>query len=641
MLRALAPVRPSQVVAVWLLSGLAVITVAIVGNRRNLRPSHRPLTTFLILAETCLYLSFQLHKPLICMFTLTAVSLYLCSLWGWFNVRHLNEANPTPPPHVTASAWGLVALWVLCLVEDASGWPARYALTGAALSVAWSLWRQDIKRHLFLKAMLWLLCLLPLISRAQPTLLIVPAMLVILWWSRHIRYGLPVHEQMEDDNWMLVIFEDPAKALVVTFLLGGVVGGVVLSLPIASDTGSAHHLLDGLFTSISAICVTGLAVLDTPVAFTSFGEAVILLLIQLGGLGIMTFSTAALLILGRRLSMRYELTAASLLNTSSHSAIRSIIRNVFTVTIVCESSGALLLTFLFRAHGDAWGQAIWRATFTSISAFCNAGFALQSDSLVPYNGDPVLLSTVACLIILGGLGPLVILNLIRLPLGERLAAQSKLILVTAGILLAIGFVGFSVFETRNSLAGMGFGDRVANAFFQSATLRTAGFNSVDLTTVAPATYVLMLPLMFIGGSPASTAGGIKTTTIAVLILLIRAAFQGRDHISFYGYQIRSATVFRAATVTVLGLVAVAFFFVGILLTQDMSMEVGFFETVSALGTVGLSLGGTARLDEIGKIIIMTAMFAGRVGPLTLLLVLPSKSRGHAPMVLPETDLDVG
>lgn len=448
----------------------------------------------------------------------------------------------------------------------------------------------------------------------------------------------------------------PARSMVATFavLIGG--GTLLLSLPVSAAGDTPVSLVDALFTAVSASCVTGLAVLDTPTAWSLFGQIVIFVLFQVGGLGIMAFSAGGLLLLGRRIGIRQELAMGDLLG--SVDGVGPALRRLFLYTFGVEAFGAVVLTLLFWAEGDSMGYAAWRGLFTSVSAFCNAGFALQSDSMVSYNERPALLHAVALLVIFGSFGPVPSRDLLRMlarksplpshrwPLLRRfreagvISLQSRLAIYTSALLLVIPAALFLAMEWSTTLAGLSIADKVHNAWFQSVILRTAGFNSVDLARCLPPTVLLMMVLMFIGGSPGSTAGGVKTTTAALLALALSAAVRGDQRVAAFGREVPSVVIFRAiATMTAAtGTVAVAL--IVLLLVQDLDPLVALYEVVSAVGTVGTTIGASAQLDEIGKIIVSGCMFAGRVGPLTLFLLLPGRS-GQKPIGLPEEEVAVG
>lgn len=440
-------------------------------------------------------------------------------------------------------------------------------------------------------------------------------------------------------GWLAGVVEQPARLLVVTFLLLSLAGTVLLALPEAAAEDTSIGALDAAFTAVSAVCVTGLVVVDTPTAFSRFGEATILLLIQVGGLGIMTFYTAALAALGRRLSIRHESAIAGALSIEDRGRLFAAVGRVLRVTFATEGIGALVLFAAFLAHHDA-GDAAWRAVFTSVSAFCNAGFALQSDSLIPYASDPVVIHTVAVLIIVGGLSPAVVAAIPAMVRRRRVSLQAKLILTTTAVLLVLGFVAFAAFEWTNTLGGMPTVDRLGNAWFQSVTLRTAGFNSVDVAATRPATQTMMIAMMFIGGSPGGTAGGAKTTTVAVLVLAVVSALRRHPSATAFHRRLRPEAVYQAAAVVTLGLLSAVVALISLQLTQRLPLDSAVFEVVSALGTVGLSLGATAELDAVGKVLIMACMFAGRVGPLTLFLFLTEHGTRPTPRY-PAEDVDVG
>ncbi|MCB9542112.1 MAG: hypothetical protein H6703_06675 [Myxococcales bacterium] len=566
----------------------------------------------------------------------------LAAVLGWFRVPpELADLHRRPAADATLGAvcgagltWGLVL--AAGMTAELGG---RVAVAGAAGSAAgWLLLRAPPAAR----------CASapsppppsppprsPLVPALDATLLALPALALLCVAALAARRLVPRRGRPERG-----LPAPPAAALVAgTFLLGAFIGAAFLALPAASHTGIPLRFIDALFTSFSAICVTGLVVVDTATALSGFGQAVVLVLIQLGGLGIMTFSTAAILLLGRRMSLSHEITVASLVEAGDRARLADQVRLIIGVTLLCEAIGALLLTALFAHGGDSFGAALWRGVFTAISAFCNAGFALQTDSLVPYAQAPAVLLVTALLIVLGGLGPLLIAAVATrrrpFPISARLA------LVATAALIAIGFLAFTAFEWDRTLGPLSTVDKLVNALFQSITLRTAGFNSIDLAATHPATYTVMIPLMYIGGCPGSTAGGVKTTTIAILVLLVRAAFRDAAHIEVYGHQIAPGAIRKATAVTFVGAGSAVLLLLALLATQPMTLEIALFEAVSALGTVGLSIGGTALLDEVGKIMIALAMFAGRVGPLTLLLVLAGRIDPRPPVKRPLTDVAVG
>lgn len=434
----------------------------------------------------------------------------------------------------------------------------------------------------------------------------------------------------------------PQRLFVGTFAALSFLGSILLALPQSSASGLGIGFVDALFMATSSVCVTGLAVRDVSVEFSRFGQVVVLLLVQVGGLGIMTFSTAAVWAMGRRMSLRHEGAVASLISTQDRGRLFATAKQILKVTMCLEAVGAVVLTGAFIAHGDSVGMGVWRGVFTAISAFCNAGITLQSDSLVAYQGSPVVLHTVAMLGNLGALSPFTVLVL---PVIVRrspapVTAQARLGLTTSLILLAGSFLFFLTFEWSTSLGDLEFGDRFHNAWLQSSVLRSSGFNSVDISGVRPATVTLMLVWMFIGGSPGSTGGGIKTTTMAILFLSVLKAIRGQWTIEVFGKRIPERTVSKAAVITVVAMLVATGAVVALQLTQELPTRLAVFEVISALGTTGLSLGGTAMLDGVGKLVILVCMFTGRVGGLTLLMFL--SSRQPQPLLgRPEEAIDVG
>jgi trk system potassium uptake protein TrkH len=436
------------------------------------------------------------------------------------------------------------------------------------------------------------------------------------------------------------LFSDPARLPATTFLLLILVGSVLLALPFAGAGGQGVNAIDAMFTAVSAVCVTGLTSVDTATAWSPLGQALILLLIQVGGLGIMSLSTLAFGALGRRMSMRQESAMAGLLSADS-SHLYSTARHLIAYTFVVEALGTGALTLAGLSRGDPTGHALWEALFTSISAFCNAGFGLRSDSLVGFVHEPWTLHVVGTLIILGGISPAVALGLPRLFHRTRpLPVQHRLVVRTTLVLLVLGTVLYLGLEWNHSLAQLGLWDRIHNAWFQSVTLRTAGFNSVDPTRTHSATFFIMLFWMFIGGSPGGTAGGIKTTTLCVLALAVGAAIRGHPTARVFGRSISHRIVYRATAVATIGASFGLLALLALLATQHMPRDLALFEVVSAMGTVGLTMGGTAMLDEIGKVIIMMCMFAGRIGPLTLFMLLTARDQVSA-WNYPEAEIDLG
>lgn len=436
------------------------------------------------------------------------------------------------------------------------------------------------------------------------------------------------------------IIGHPERLFVATFAGLCSLGTVLLAMPASSTSGAPLPLIDAAFMSVSSVCVTGLATVDAGSGLSSLGQTILLLLIQAGGLGIMTFSTAAMRLLGRRMSLRHEGVVARIVSPQDRSQVFGSTLRLVRFTLTAELIGALALWPIFASEVGL-GPGLWKAVFTAISAFCNAGFALDSTSVVGYQSEPLVLHVVALLIIAGGLAPAVVLALPRWARSHRsVAPQARLVILVSLILLAAGFVLYLALEWRHTLGHLDLGDKLHNAWFQSVTLRTAGFNSVDYGSLQSATILMMMFQMFIGGSPGGTAGGIKTTTAGLLILAVIAAIRGREHAQFAGRAIAMKSFYKAVAVLVAAFTTVTLGLVVLLLTQDMSMRTAAFEVVSAVGTVGLTIGGTAELDGIGKGVVMACMFLGRVGSLTLLMFLSQSGGERSEWKRPETEVEV-
>lgn len=424
------------------------------------------------------------------------------------------------------------------------------------------------------------------------------------------------------ENWWEMFINHPGRILFTTFFSLCLVGSFLLIIPASTERG-AIAVIDSVFTSVSAVCVTGLIVLDTPNDFTFLGQLFLLVLIQLGGLGIMSIATIALHVMGRRLSLRHEKLMVSMTDTNHQEVVRSL-GTIIKFTFAVEAVGALLLTFSFYLAGDPAFNALWRGVFTAVSAFCNAGFALQSDSLIPYQANPLVLYTVSLLIVFGGIAPATSLAIPRWIQGKPIPIPARIALIASIVLLAVGMIAILIFEWNGVLAGMPFIDKLQNAWFQSVTLRTAGFNSVDIAGISNSTFLVMISLMFIGGSPGGAAGGIKTTTIAILAMTFLANIANQEQITTQHRRLHPVTVYRAITVVFAG--GATWFLIVMMLemTQAIAFRDIIFEATSAIGTVGLSTGATSMLDEIGKVIVIIAMFVGRIGPISLFMILSSE-----------------
>ena len=418
----------------------------------------------------------------------------------------------------------------------------------------------------------------------------------------------------------------PAQLIVVSFAAAVAFGTLLLRLPIAHAEPGAIGWLEAFFTATSAVCVTGLVVVDTGSDFTTFGQAVILLLIQAGGLGILTAGTLLALIMGRRLGFRHRLNLQTQLSALQVGGVVRLVRTMLALVFGVELLGALLL-YVPMAAREGWGPGGWQAVFHSVSAFNNAGFSLYADSLTSYVADPVVNLVVMALVVLGGLGFVVVVNLIaRYRQAERtpVSLHTKLALSATAVLIGAATVVILVLEWTNplTLGALSWPTRLLAALFQAVTPRTAGFNTLDYSLMTEGALIITMALMFIGGNPGSTAGGIKTVTFVVLVGSAWSLSRGRGELDVFGRRIPLAIAVRAGVITLISFMIVA---AGLTLLAITDPELGtlrlIFETFSAFGTVGLSMGLTPDLSPGGKLIVIALMFVGRLGPLTIALAL--------------------
>jgi trk system potassium uptake protein TrkH len=439
----------------------------------------------------------------------------------------------------------------------------------------------------------------------------------------------------------------PVHATLGSFAAAIGLGWTLLNLPQATPAGRpAISPLDSLFTATSATCVTGLIVKDTPNDFSLFGHMVILCLIQAGGLGIMTFAAVFDVVRRRGLSVRRRLIVQDLTSIGDIGDARRLVSGILLFTLTAEVAGAVLLWLRWRGHTGTTGGDVLLSVFHSISAFCNAGFSLFSTSLESFVGDPAVNLVIGGLIIIGGIGFPVVRTfrrqwaLKRAGVRRPLNLHAKLVLVTTAWLLLTGFVGILLLERNSTLRDLTPGERLAAAAFQSLTPRTAGFNTVRIAQLAEPTLLFVILLMFVGASPGSTGGGVKTTTAAVLFLIGRAMVSGSDRVPAFGRDIPSAVRHRAVAVGALFGSAVIVGTMVLCLTDGLLLADSLFEVTSALGTVGLSTGVTPGLSAAGKIIIVIAMYVGRVGPLSLALAVQAE-RARSAASFPEEHVMVG
>jgi trk system potassium uptake protein len=426
----------------------------------------------------------------------------------------------------------------------------------------------------------------------------------------------------------------PAVSLLIVFVVLITVGTGLLMLPIATASGEPTRFVDALFTATSATCVTGLVVLDTGTHWSTFGHIVILALIQLGGFGIMAGSTLLLfLFLRRRTTLRDRVVVQESLGGLELGTVTTLVKRIAIFTIICEVVGAVILGISFTIGGEAGPPGdtlgVWWGIFHSISAFNNAGFDLTGDfrSLAPFIDDWVVLGTHGILLILGGLGFAIVGDAVWKRRWRRMVLETKLVLSTTVALLVVGAVFIALTEWSNpaTLGALPEEQRILNALFESATLRTAGFSAIDTGALLDATLFMVMALMFIGGASGSTAGGIKVNTFSVLLIAITSTVKGEPSATAFGRRIQHTIVYRALAVALLSIGFVFLTGVGLTLTTDEAFVDTLFEAVSAFGTVGASTGITPDLTDPARIITTVAMFVGRLGPLTLVLALAARA----------------
>ncbi|MBS4536278.1 TrkH family potassium uptake protein [Clostridium sp. D2Q-14] len=436
---------------------------------------------------------------------------------------------------------------------------------------------------------------------------------------------------IEIQNKINKLKSNPAQVLVLGFAALIIIGALLLNLAIASNNGESVGFIDALFTSASAVCVTGLVVVNTAAHWTLFGKIVILILIQIGGLGFMTMATLVSLVIGKKITLKDRLIMQEELNQFTLSGLVKLTRYIIISTFVIEIIGAIFLSFKFiPIYGT--GKGIWFSVFHAISAYCNAGFDIIGNSMESFVTSSIVNFTISLLVIIGGLGYSVYIDVTNNRKFKSFLLHTKVVLVMTSVLLVLGAIVFFIVEYNNpeTIGNLSFKSKIIASFFQSVVPRTAGFNSVSMAGTTNATAFLIIILMFIGGSPGSTAGGIKTTTMGVVILSIISVVRGNNDVTIFERRISNEIIFRALAVLGIGLLIVIVVTMTLSLTETNLENYDFldiaFETVSAFGTVGLSRGITSYLSDIGRIIISITMFIGRVGPLTMAFAFAKKRK---------------
>lgn len=443
---------------------------------------------------------------------------------------------------------------------------------------------------------------------------------------------------------------DPARTLVIGFLVIIAAGTLLLCLPISSKTREFTPIFDCFFTATSASCVTGLTVYDTYLHWSLFGQIVITLLIQVGGLGFVTIITFFNVAAGKKLGYRTLKNAAGDLTESSFEGGRGIFVSIIKYSFIFELCGAAILAAVFVPKYGGYG--VWMSIFMSIAAFCNAGFDLmgmesKDSSVIVFQDDPTVLITLALLTIVGGLGFIVWENFINFKTRKKLSLHTKTVLIMSGILLVAGTLFYLIAEGRNpeTMKDMPFGEKLLNSFFASSAARCSGFNSVPVNKMSEFSQLGTILLMFIGAAPGSTGGGIKVTTLMVLIMTVVSYIRNKNDVELFRHKIDKLTIYRTLVICVLSMFAVAVCFVALYFSMPADTEAGavqcLFDAVSAFSTTGLSAGTTDLTGIAGKVLLIFTMFIGRVGPVSLIMSLVMNSRERKNIVVPDGQILIG
>ncbi|MGC4065177.1 MAG: potassium transporter TrkG [Polyangiaceae bacterium] len=558
---------------------------------------------------------------------LTLVSVVLLPVWAYRAWRMLGNAERRGDARSTVGNWTLRSLLLLCILYF-----------GSQITKAW-----------FLRD-LWL--------RNDPAS-IVPAyrsFVLVAFFTNGLVLGM---RPRPFERLLLAIADHTARLVSLTFGGAILIGAFLLMLPVSVRNFADISAVDALFTSASAVCVTGLVVNQVARTYTFFGQAVILALIQIGGLGIMVLYGAVVSLAGRRMSTRSARMMTEVIDVDSLSSVRRLLWGILGFTFAVEALGALGLYYALLPHSEVAngfaadlpkagaGSVAWAAIFHAISAYCNAGFSLFRDGIVPFAGSWLVSGLLMFLVVAGGLGFPVWFELLgqawkraRRQRPDRLSLHSRVVLAVTSTLLVVGTLMFLVLEWSHSMRGLPWLTKVLTAAFQSVISRTAGFNSLDFAAMTPATWLGTCVLMYIGASPGSTGGGVKTTTMAVLIAATWADLRGGHKIELWRRSISDASARRAVGVTLISTAVVIVVTFALLLTERFDALRLLFETISALATVGLSTGITPELSTAGKLIIALAMYLGRIGPLTLALALATHRTPHS-IGLPEERIGIG
>lgn len=442
----------------------------------------------------------------------------------------------------------------------------------------------------------------------------------------------------------------PSRILVLGFLAIIATGTILLWLPISSKSREFTSIFDCLFTATSASCVTGLSIYDTWAHWSLFGQIIIALMIQIGGLGFVTIITFFNVAVGKKLGYRTLKNAAGDLSESSFEGGRRIFIRIMKYSFIFEGIGAVVLAAMFIPDHGIYG--LWMGIFMSVSAFCNAGFDLMGmngagTSLISCQNNYVVLITLSLLIIVGGLGFIVWENFLNIRTRKKLTLHTQVVLIMTGILIVSGTVFYMFAESGNpkTIGSLTFGEKLLNSFFSSVSTRTAGFDSIGMSDTSEFSQLGTIMLMFVGAAPGSTGGGIKVTTLMVLIMTVVSYIRNKNDVELLGHKLDKLTVYRTMVISVLSLFAVGVCFIALYFSMPADAEAGavqcLFDAVSAFSTSGLSAGATALTGIAGKILLIFTMFIGRIGPVSLIMSLVLNSQKRKNIVVPDGQILIG
>ena len=420
------------------------------------------------------------------------------------------------------------------------------------------------------------------------------------------------------------------RILALGFAIVILLGGVILSLPISSESRRYTSLVDSIFTATSAVCVTGLVTVDTGTHWNTFGQCIIMILIEIGGLGFMSITTFIAMLLGKKITLRDRLIMQEAMNAFDIQGLVKMLRYVLGLTFVVQFIGALLLSIVFiPEYGLSVG--IFYSIFHSISAFCNAGFDLFGNftSLTGFNSNYLVITVISILIVVGGLGFSVLIEILNYKKIRKLSVHSKIVLCVTTSLIFFGAFAIFLVEYRNNatLGGLNFGEKILNSLFSSITPRTAGFNSISTADMTMGGKLITIILMFIGGSPGSTAGGLKTATFGVLVLTVVSVLRGRSDTEAFGRRFSKETVYKAFTLFAIGMaIVIGVTMILSIVEPDQQFIDLLYEASSAFGTAGLTTGVTQEIGTLSKFVLMFTMYCGRVGPITVFLAIIKRNK---------------